>query len=47
VTGNGHERRLPTREDIERLAQITARYGYWMASPDENAAVGISLVAAA
>ena len=47
VTGNGHERPLPTREDIERLAQITERYGYWMASPDENAAVGISLVAAA
>jgi len=45
--GDGHERWLPTRENIERLAEITARYGYWMASPDENAAVGISFAAAA
>lgn len=37
------ERRSPTPEDIERLDEINARYGYWMASPEENAEMGISL----
>jgi quercetin dioxygenase-like cupin family protein len=37
------ERRSPTAEDIERLDEVNARYGYWMASPEENAEMGISL----
>jgi len=30
-------------EPMERLAEITERYGYWMASPEENVKLGISL----
>jgi quercetin dioxygenase-like cupin family protein len=30
-----------TPEDVARLANAVARYGYWMATPEENAAVGI------
>ena len=30
-------------EDLERYAAISARYGYWIASPEENALVGIHL----
>jgi quercetin dioxygenase-like cupin family protein len=33
----------PTPEAMERLFATAARYGYWMASPEENAAIGISL----
>jgi hypothetical protein len=33
----------PTPEDIERFTQVAARYGYWLASPEENAAAGIPL----
>lgn len=34
---------IPTKEDIQRLMEISERYGYWLASREENAAVGISL----
>ncbi len=30
-------------EDIARFAEISARYGYWNATPEENEAVGIHL----
>ena len=30
-----------TPEDLARFAAISARYGYWNASPEENAEVGI------
>jgi hypothetical protein len=30
-----------THEDLERYAVVSARYGYWIASPEENALVGI------
>jgi quercetin dioxygenase-like cupin family protein len=30
-------------EDLARFAAISAKYGYWNATPEENAAVGISL----
>jgi hypothetical protein len=33
----------PTPEAMEQLFATAARYGYWMASPEENAAIGISL----
>jgi quercetin dioxygenase-like cupin family protein len=33
----------PTPDDLQRLMQVAAQYDYWMASPVENAAVGISL----
>jgi quercetin dioxygenase-like cupin family protein len=33
----------PTREELERFAAVSARYGYWNATPEENAAVGIPL----
>jgi quercetin dioxygenase-like cupin family protein len=36
-------RQAATKEDIQRLAEISARYGYWLGSPEENAEVGISL----
>jgi quercetin dioxygenase-like cupin family protein len=31
----------PTSEEIQRLRETSARYGYWMASPQENAAIGL------
>lgn len=33
----------PTLEAIEKLFSIAARYGYWMASPEENAAIGLRI----
>jgi hypothetical protein len=30
-------------EDLARFAAISAKYGYWNATPEENAAVGIDL----
>jgi mannose-6-phosphate isomerase-like protein (cupin superfamily) len=33
----------PTREELRRFAEVAARYGHWLGSPDENAAVGITL----
>lgn len=30
-------------EDLARFAAISAKYGYWNATPEENAAVGIAL----
>ncbi len=32
-----------TPEDLEHFAMVSARYGYWNATPEENAAVGIQL----
>ena len=34
---------VPLAQDIERLLTTSVRYGYWNATPEENAAVGISL----
>lgn len=31
----------PMPEEIETFVATAARYGYWMASPEENAAIGI------
>ena len=31
----------PTTEDLQHLLRTAAKYGYWMASPEENAALGI------
>ena len=33
----------PTPDEIQDLFRTVARYGYWMGSPDENAAIGLSL----
>jgi Cupin domain len=33
----------PTPEDLERFARIAAKYQHWLASPEENAAVGIQV----
>jgi len=32
-----------TPEDLARFAAVSAEYGYWNATPEENAAVGIRL----
>jgi quercetin dioxygenase-like cupin family protein len=40
ATGAGQP---PTPEDLARFAQVSARYGYWNATPEENAAVGIEM----
>jgi quercetin dioxygenase-like cupin family protein len=37
------DRQPPAQEHIQRLAEISARYGYWLGSPEENVEVGISL----
>jgi quercetin dioxygenase-like cupin family protein len=34
----------PSPDDIQRFLQIAERYGYWLATPEENAALGISLL---
>jgi quercetin dioxygenase-like cupin family protein len=35
--------RPPTPEQLARFAAVSARYGYWNATPEENAAVGIQM----
>ena len=32
-----------TPEETQELFEVAAKYGYWMASPDENAAIGLSI----
>jgi hypothetical protein len=32
-----------TPEDLARFAAVSAKYGYWNATPEENAAVGIQI----
>jgi quercetin dioxygenase-like cupin family protein len=34
---------IPSQARIQRLVEIFERYGYWLGSPEENAAVGIEL----
>jgi mannose-6-phosphate isomerase-like protein (cupin superfamily) len=34
---------VPLAQDVERLLTTSVRYGYWNGTPEENAAVGISL----
>lgn len=36
--------RPPFEGDVRRFAEVAARYGHWLASPQENAAVGIKLL---
>jgi len=36
-------KRTPRPADIQRLMEISERYGYWLGSREENAAVGIEL----
>lgn len=43
TTPDGRPSVLPTDEMIRRFMETAERYGYWNASPDENARVGISL----
>jgi quercetin dioxygenase-like cupin family protein len=33
----------PTPQEIQQLFITAARYGYWMGSPEENAAIGVAL----
>lgn len=33
----------PTREEIQKIFEVAARYGYWMGSPEDNAAIGLGL----
>lgn len=33
----------PTQAELERLTALTLDYGYWLGSPEENAAVGLVL----
>ena len=33
----------PTPEELEKFARVAEHYGYWNASPAENAAIGITL----
>jgi hypothetical protein len=35
--------RPPAPDEIARFAAIAAKYGYWLGSPEENAAVGIEM----
>jgi quercetin dioxygenase-like cupin family protein len=40
VDANG---RFTPQGDIRRLVEVSARYGYWLGTPEENAQLGISL----
>ena len=40
VTG---PRKPPGAEDLARLSELAAKYGYWNATPEQNVAVGIEL----
>jgi len=33
----------PTAADVERFLRISAEYGYWNASPEENTRIGINV----
>ena len=33
--------RFPTQEDVRRFVEISARYGYWLGSTEDNAQLGI------
>jgi quercetin dioxygenase-like cupin family protein len=33
----------PTPEELQKLLETATRYGYWMGSPEENAAIGLIL----
>lgn len=33
----------PSPDEIQRFLKIAEHYGYWLATPEENAAIGISL----
>ena len=35
---------FPTPEAMQALFRIAAKYGYWLASPEENAAIGLSIM---
>ena len=35
--------KFPSSAAIQRIAEISERYGHWLGSPEENAAVGIHL----
>ncbi|MBV8830150.1 MAG: hypothetical protein JO108_13065 [Acidobacteriaceae bacterium] len=32
----------PTPEDMQRLLTLSAKHNYWIASPEENAAIGLN-----
>ena len=34
----------PTPEETQELFAVAAKYGYWLASPEENASIGLYLV---
>jgi quercetin dioxygenase-like cupin family protein len=34
----------PSLADVQRFAEVAARYHHWLANPEENAAVGIKLL---
>jgi len=33
-----------TPETMQQLFEVAAKYGYWLASPAENAAIGLNIV---
>jgi quercetin dioxygenase-like cupin family protein len=37
----GQQPAAPTPDELEKFVQIAVRYGYWLATPDENAAAGV------
>jgi hypothetical protein len=43
LTSDGGKR-IPTPADIQHLVEISERYGYWLGSREENAALGIELL---
>ena len=40
----GSQQEIPTADELQYFINAAKRYGYWMATSEENAAVGISLV---
>jgi quercetin dioxygenase-like cupin family protein len=33
----------PTPDEIQEISRVSARYGYWMGSPEENRAIGLRM----
>jgi quercetin dioxygenase-like cupin family protein len=39
----GQQPAAPTPDEVRKFLQIAARYSYWLATPEENAAAGVPL----
>lgn len=43
IAARGQRPAPPSAEAIRQFLETARRYGYWMATPEENAAVGLAV----